>query len=100
MSGTQDNFYAITNSTILTIQRMSGGAETSNSGHIIELFEDASGTGTPLLPIEDIYVNGSSDQKDLSVNFTGDGTRRILLRRRAFGGGNNDVTGRWEGFET
>jgi hypothetical protein len=100
MSGTVDSFYTITNGTLLTIQTLSGGAQSSNSGHIIELFEDPTGTGTPLNAIEDIYVNGSSDQKDLLGDFVGDGTRRILLRRRAFGGGNNDVTGIWQGYET
>ena len=99
ISGTVDTFYTITNAKTLTLQRVSGGAETSNSGHIIELFEDPTGTGTPLTPIEDIYVNGSSGQKDLSNEYIGDGTRRILLRRRAFGGGSNEVTGVWQGFE-
>jgi hypothetical protein len=100
MSGTVDTLYTITNGTILTIQRLSAGAQSSNSGHVIELFEDPNGDLSVLNIIDDIYVNGSSDQKDLLGDFTGDGIRRILLRRRAFGGGNNDVTGIWQGFET
>jgi 3D (Asp-Asp-Asp) domain-containing protein len=99
ISGTVDNFYTITNTKTLSIQRLSGGAESSNSGHIIELFEDASGTGTPLVAIEDIYVNGQSGQKDLLGDYVGDGTRRILLRRRAFGGGASEVTAIWQGYE-
>jgi hypothetical protein len=100
MSGTVDTLYTITNGTILTIQRMSAGAQSSNSGHVIELYEDPNGDLSVLNVIDDIYVNGSSNQKDLLGDFTGDGTRRILLRRRAFGGGNNDVTGIWQGYET
>jgi hypothetical protein len=99
MSGTVDTLYAITNGQTLTIQRMSSGAQSSNSGHIIELFDDPNGDLSVLNIIDDIYVNGSSDQKDLLGDFVGDGTRRILLRRRAFGGGNNDVTGIWQGYE-
>jgi hypothetical protein len=99
MSGTVDTLYTITSGTVLTIQTLSAGAETSNSGHIIELFEDPNGDLSVLNVIEDIYVNGSSDQKTIGENFVGDGTRRILLRRRAFGGGSNDVTGIWQGFE-
>jgi hypothetical protein len=79
---------------------MSAGAQSSNSGHIIELFDDPNGDLSVLNIIDDIYVNGSSNQKDLLGDFIGDGIRRILLRRRAFGGGNNDVTGIWQGYET
>lgn len=99
MSGTQDTLYTITSGKTLTFQRVSGGAETSNSGHIIELYEDPNGNLSVLNFIEDIYANGNSDQKDLNNEFDGDGTRRILLRRRAFGGGTNEVTGVWQGFE-
>jgi len=100
MSGTEDLFRTITNGTILTIQTLSAGAEISNAGSIIELFEDPSGTGSPLNIIENIYVGGASFQTILNVDFIGDGTRRILLRRRNFSGGNLDVTGIWTGFET
>ncbi len=95
-----NNLYTITNSTVLTIQRMSGGAEQSNSGSIVELFEDPNGDLSVLNPIEDVYVNGDSDDKDLNDTFDGDGTRRIVLRRRNFGGGTNEMTGKWSGFET
>jgi hypothetical protein len=100
MSATVDTFYTITSGKTLTIQRLSAGAQSSNSGHIIELYEDPNGDLSVLNIIDDIYVNGSSSQKDLLGDFIGDGTRRILLRRRAFGGGNNDVTGIWQGYET
>jgi hypothetical protein len=100
ISGTVDTLYTITNGTTLTIQRLSGGAETSNAGHVIELYDDPNGDLSVLNIIDDIYVNGASDQKDLLGDFIGDGIRRILLRRRAFGGGTNEVTGIWQGYET
>jgi hypothetical protein len=99
MSGTVDTLYTITNAKTLYIQRLSGGAETSTRGSIVELFYDPNGDLSVLTPIEDIYVNGSSDQKDLFEPFAGNGTRRILLRRRQFGGGFYEITGRWEGYE-
>ena len=99
MSGTQDLFFIITNGKTLTIQSLSAGAEVSNAGSIVELFEDLTGTGTPLNLVEDIYVAGQSFQKILNSSFVGDGTRRILLRRRNFSGGMLDVTGIWTGFE-
>lgn len=99
MSGTQDDLYTITSGTTLIIQRMSAGSESSNSGHIIELFEDPNGDLSVLNIIDDIYVNGSSNQKDLLGSLAGDGVRRILLRRRSFGGGSNEVTAIWQGYE-
>lgn len=94
-SGTVDKFDTITPGETWLIKGLTGGAQSSNSGTIIELFEDATGTGTPLVKIEDGYVNGSSFEKSLNVAFVGDGTRRILLRRRHFGGGSFETTGRW-----
>lgn len=94
-----DTVYTITNGKELTIQRLSGGAETSNSGSLIELFEDPNGDKTVLNLIEKVYVSGASDQKDLSAEYSGDGTRRILMRRRNFGGGTYEITGAWSGYE-
>ena len=94
-----DDEYTITNTKTLTIQRLSGGSETSNSGSVIELFEDPNGDKTVLNLIEKVYVSGSSDQKDLSAQYVGDGTRRIVLRRRNFGGGTYEMTGAWSGYE-
>jgi len=99
MSGTVDTMFTITNGTTLTIQILSGGSETTNAGAIVELFEDPNGDLSVLNIIDDVYVNGSSSEKNLTVDFIGDGTRRIVLRRRLFSGGTIEITGRWEGFE-
>jgi hypothetical protein len=93
-----DNTYTIPSGVTLTIQRLSGGAETTNAGSIVELYEDPNGDLSTLNTIEDIYFNGGSGQKDLGVKYDGDGTRRIVLRRRNFGGGTNECTARWEGY--
>ncbi|MCP4481434.1 MAG: hypothetical protein GY817_01210 [bacterium] len=94
-----DTIYTITNSKTLTIQRLSGGAESSNSGSIIELYEDPNGDKSVMNLIDAIFVNGSSAQKDLNITYTGDGTRRIILRRRNFGGGSYEMVCRWAGYE-
>lgn len=100
ISGTVDSLYTITSGKTLTIQKLSGGAEASNSGHIIEAYDDPNGDLSVLNIIEDIYVNGDSNSKDLLGDFVGNGTRRFLLRRRSFGGGTKEVTGIWVGYET
>lgn len=100
MAGTSDLFYVITNGKTLTIQRLRSGSETGTGGSVGELYEDPTGTGTPLNSIGRIYSNGSSNQVDISEDFVGNGTRRILLRRRALGGGAREISTTWTGFET
>lgn len=100
VSGTDDNLYTITNGTTLTIQQFFGGAESSTAGTVIELYEDPNGDLTVLNEIAIIFAAGVSNFTDLSESFTGDGTRRILLRRRRLDGGSREVFGRWVGFET
>jgi hypothetical protein len=100
MSGTQDVFQAITTGKTLYLTRLSGGAETSNAGHIIEAFYLPAGVGGAEVVIEDIYVNSQGSQKDLNESYpVGDGVAGVVLRRRAFGGGQNEVTGILEGYE-
>jgi len=99
INNTADTLFTITNSKTLTIQRLSAGAEVTTEGSIIELFEDPNGDLSVLNVIIVIFASGNSDQNDLSIDFVGDGTRRILLRRRPFGGGFREIFGRWVGFE-
>jgi hypothetical protein len=95
-----DTIYTITNGKELTIQRLQGGAEgDATGGSKISLLEDPNGNLSVLNLIGSIYVNGASAQQDLSATFTGNGTRRIIMRRSIFGGGFREVFGRWNGFE-
>jgi len=101
MSGTVDTLFTITNGTILTIQRLTAGAEVdATSGSVIELFEDPNGDLSVLNVIDVIFASGTTSQLDIGEDFTGDGTRRILLRRRRIGGGSREIFARWQGFET
>ena len=99
MSGTQDTLYTITNGTTLTITQLQGGAEADSDGTVIELYEDPNVDLSVLNVITVIFASGVSNSIPLADDFTGDGTRRILLRRRRLTGGSNEVFGRWTGYE-
>jgi hypothetical protein len=94
-----DTYYTITNGKVLTLQRFTGGAEPHQSGSVIELFYDPNGDLSSLTRIETIFVNGSSGQVSIYQSFIGNGTRRIVLRRRVYASSAREVWGRWEGFE-
>jgi len=98
MTGTSDTLYTITSGDTLTLQRLAAGGE--GNGGVIELYEDPNGDLSVLNIVAAIFVAQSSDQVDLEEVFSGDGTRRILLRRITLGGGGARLMfGRWEGYE-
>ena len=100
MSGVSDDLYTVTNGTTLTIQNFAASAETDTTGgSVIELFEDPNGDLSVLNPIDIIFSGGNSFQHSLDEQFTGNGTRRILIRRRRLTGGSKTIFARWEGFE-
>lgn len=95
-----DTFYTITNAKVLTIQSLAGGAEAVTSGSVVELYYDPSGTGTPLTLIgAPLWVDGESNQVSIGQEFTGDGTRRIVLRRRGYSGSAREMAASWFGYE-
>lgn len=94
-----DNTYTITNGETLTIQRFSAGSEEQTGGSVVELYEDPNGDLSVLNIIEAIFVNGNSRQADVGQQFEGDGTRRIVMRRRGFTGNAREIFARWIGFE-
>lgn len=92
--------YTITNGTVLTVQILQGSAEAETGGSVIELFEDPNGDKSVLNQIGiPLVLDGAFDEQTISTNFTGDGTRRIILRRRGFTASSREVNGRWIGFE-
>lgn len=99
MSGSVDTIYTITSGKTLVIQRLSAGFEFSNAGKAVELYEDPNGDLSVLNVIDVIMGNGNSDQHDLNATYDGDGTRRIVMRRRMLSGGSELIFGRWEGYE-
>jgi len=98
-SGT-DNVYTITNGTTLTITAFAAGAEDETGGSVIELFDDPNGDLSVLNRISTLFTNGTSMQIIIAEDFDGDGTRRIVLRRRGYTANAREIFAQWRGFET
>lgn len=94
-----DTFYTIPNGVNVTLQQLDGGSEENVGGSVIELFHDPNGNLTGMTRLGVLYVNGSSNELPLAQTFTGDGTARIVLRRRGFSTGGREMFARWKGFE-
>lgn len=99
-NGSVDTIYTITNGKMLTIQLFQAGAEANSiGGSKVTLYEDPNGDLSVLNLISVIYVNGTSFQNNITSSFTGNGTRRIVLRRTALAGASREIFGRWKGYE-
>ena len=94
-----DNFYTVTSGTILTIQILLGGSESSTGGSIIEIFDDPNGDLSILNRLSTLFVNGTSDEQIVNQILVGDGTRRVVLRRRTYTNSNREMFAQWIGFE-
>ena len=98
VSSDNDDTYVIPNGETLVIQSFSGGCEFKSQGSAIELWYDPNGNGSGMTIIDVIHVNGSSEQHSIYAQYEGNGTRKIRIRRRPYGGGSREVFGRWEGY--
>lgn len=98
VSNTSDTVFVIPSGEVLTIQRVAGGAASSNGGSVIELWYDSLGTGVSMVIIAVVFANGSGGYQALQQEYTGDGTKRIVLRRRRLDGGAKLMFARWEGY--
>lgn len=98
VSTNDDYDFLIPNGETLKIQRFSGGAEPGD-GSVVELWHDPNGTKIGMIIIDTIFSNGHSDQHDLNEQYIGNGTRRIIMRRKALGSSSaREMFGRWEGY--
>ena len=94
-----DTYYTITNAKTLTIQRLDGGSEENTGGSVVELFYDPNANLTGMTRLGVIYLNGSSNNQFIEQQFTGNGTRRIVLRARGFSSNSREMFRRWIGYE-
>ena len=94
-----DTYYTITNGKILTIQSFIAGAEENTGGSVCEMFYDPNANLTGMTRISTLYLNGSSDNTPVQQTFTGNGTRRIVLRRRGFSSNAREMFAQWFGYE-
>lgn len=95
-----DTYYTITNAKTLTIQTFLAGAEETTGGSIVSLFYDPNGNLSVLTRISSLFVNGVSDNAPVAQNFVGNGTRRIVLRRRGYTTSSREMFGQWIGYES
>ena len=96
-----DDVYQITNGKTLTISRFAGGSE-GNSGKRskCELYYDPNGNGTGMTLLRTMYLGGTNYEFTLDLEFIGDGTRSIRMRRERLDGSADEVAAFWNGFET
>ena len=94
-----DTYYTITNGYTLTIQIFLAGAEYDSAGSVVELFYDPNGDLSVLTRISTLFVNAASDNAPVNQEFTGNGTRRIVLRKRGYTGTAREIFGQWIGYE-
>lgn len=100
ISANTDTIYTITNGKTLVLQIFQAGSEANTTGGSkVSLYEDPNGNLSVLNLIAVIYINGNTTEVALDTTFTGNGTRRIVMRRGVFAGPSREVTGRWKGFE-
>jgi len=100
VAGPVDTFIPITNGKVMTTQLVSSGAQASVSGCKVELFEDPNGDLSVLNLVTALYVDGSSRDTAISDEFTGNGVRRLVLRRTNLSGGSIEIFAAFRGFET
>lgn len=94
-----DTFYTITNGKTLTIQSFFGGAEEKTGGSVCELFYDPNGDLSVLTRIRAIWVNGDSFTVGVQQEFDGNGTRRIVARRRGYTASGREMEVAFSGYE-
>lgn len=94
-----DTYYTITNGKTLTIQYLLAGAEYDSAGSVVELFYDPNANLTGMTRISTEFVNAASDSSPVQQLFIGNGTRRIVLRRRGFTATAREIFGQWFGYE-
>ena len=92
-------YYTITNGKELTIQYLLAGAEYDSAGSVVELFYDAAGDFSSPTRLSTQFVNAASVSVPVQQSYTGNGTRRIVLRRRGYTATAREMFAQWIGYE-
>lgn len=93
-----DTIWVIPNGSTLVVQRFSASGASSVQGSVCVLYYDPNGDLSVLTPISVIHVDGNSDEKDLNSTYTGNGVRRIVMRRERLNGGAKSLFASWIGY--
>lgn len=99
ISGTNDSFYTIPSGETLEIRSFSAGVENNGAGCEFTIVDDENGDLSTIntIPEGDIILDGDSTQRGITVEFLGDGTRRIRLRAEQLTGGSYRTSSSWRG---
>jgi hypothetical protein len=101
MANTIDTDYTIGNGQILHLQRFSGGGEGGGISSVVELYYDPNGNGVDMILIRAGYVAGNNFDFALdpeALVYTGNGVRKIKIRRRRLDGGSAEIAAFWDGY--
>lgn len=98
-AGTDDDIYVIPNGDTLRIDTFVGGVEDNGAGAQFVLYDDPTGTGSPLIPVPQspILINGNTRQNSINSLYAGDGTRAIRMRSEQLTGGTYNIVKSWQG---
>lgn len=98
-AGLDDDIYVIPAGVTLRIDTFVGGVEDNGAGASFVLYDDPTGTGTPLTPVPQspILINGGTRQNSISSLYPGDGTRVIRMRSEQLTGGTYTIVKSWQG---
>ncbi len=100
VAGDEYVYYTITNGKTIYIQTLSGACEQDSvAGMRMVLYYDEDGDMSSPEVLGVIFVNGNTFQISLDRNFTGDGTKRIVLRLTHLTGGDLESFSEWKGYE-
>jgi hypothetical protein len=94
-----DTYYTIPNGVVLYVQYLSSGSQYSNGGSVTELFYDANGDLSVLTRIGTLWTDGENANESFeAVSYTGNGTRRIVLRSRGYTNNAREMYRSWRGY--
>lgn len=95
--GRVDKAWVIPNGETINITKFCASGSSDECGRVTLFYDPDGDAGTNMVTIDAIYVDGSSDCHDITnASYSGNGTRRIVMRRETCAGPNN-MFARWEG---
>lgn len=99
-AGSVTTYFTLSVTLTSTIQKFIAGGEGKKATKV-ELYEDASGTGSPLVLLAKGFIpeGGGNVNFDLNGEFVANGTRRLAVVRTNLGGGSTETFAAWSGFE-
>ncbi len=89
--GQYDVTYLVPTGQVIKLYKFMGCAASSAMGSAIEVYEDPTGSGSPLTLVSKMLLNGGVGIETLDDEFSGDGIRKIRIRLRRLDGGSREL---------